>query len=140
MRRRGRECAVQVLFLLDAGGFSTRADDAVDLFRSSVFEPDEPLDDESFAFASQLVSGTVQKLKGIDEAIQRTAQHWRLERMARVDRNILRLATYELLHAKDVPARAVLNEAIEMAKKYGTEESGAFVNGILDRVAQDARR
>ncbi len=140
VRRRGRECAVQVLFQLDAGGFTSSAEDAVALFRASAFEPDEPLDDESFAFASQLVAGTVEKLKLVDAAIQRTAQHWRLERMAQVDRNILRLASYELLFAKDVPARAVLNEAIEMAKKYGTEESGAFVNGILDSVAQESRR
>jgi N utilization substance protein B len=128
------------LFQLDSSGFAPSAADALALFRASAFEPDEALDDEVLTFAGQLVSGTVSNLAGVDAALQRTAQHWRLERMAKVDRNILRLAAYELLFARDVPARAVLNEAIELAKKYGTEESGAFVNGILDRVAQDARR
>ncbi len=82
--------------------------------------------------------GVVARLADVDKAIQRSTQNWRIERMARVDRNILRLAAWELLFGADAPPRVVLNEAIDIAKKFGTEESGAFVNGILDRVAQDA--
>ena len=74
-------------------------------------------------------------LDAIDELIQRSSTHWKLDRMARVDRNILRLAVYEILRRADVPVRVTLNEAIELGKKYGSEESSSFVNGVLDRVA-----
>jgi N utilization substance protein B len=146
-RRRARECAAQVLYQLDSqpgfGGEGT-ADRALELYwaaRLGAEEFEEQLPPaEVVAFAESLVRGVASNLEAIDRTLQKSTQHWRLERMARVDRNILRLAVYELLHDADVPARVVLNEAIDIAKKFGTEESGAFVNGILDRVAQDVKK
>jgi N utilization substance protein B len=138
-RRHGRECAVQILYQLDAAAFAGDVDDAIATYWASGFDADETRPgDETVAFAEKLVRGVVTRLPDVDRAIQRSTQNWRLERMARVDRNILRLATWELLFGADAPPRVVLNEAIDIAKKFGTEESGAFVNGILDRVAQDA--
>lgn len=142
-RRRARECALQVLYQLDGDlvrGVPVTADDAVSLFFAH-FEPAEILEaPEAAEYTGELVRGVLERLAEIDGVLQRSTQHWRLERMARVDRNILRMATWELLFRRDVPGRVVLNEAIEVAKKFGTEESGAFVNGVLDRVAQDLGR
>lgn len=138
-RRRGRECAVQLLYQLDASNFVGNLDDTLMSFWAvGGDEEEEAPGVETRAFTEHLVRGVVQRLTEVDQAIQRSTQHWRLERMARVDRNILRLAAWELIYGGDAPPRVVLNEAIDIAKKFGTEESGAFVNGILDRVAQDA--
>jgi N utilization substance protein B len=87
---------------------------------------------EAFEYARDLVEGTTRHLEKIDELIRKQAEHWRLERMSAVDRNILRLAVYELLYEEDVPKLVVLDEAIELAKRYGSEQSGRFVNGLLD--------
>lgn len=131
---------MQVLYQVDAVLGSVDAGDRtgelLGLFWDH-FAPEEGVTDEVREFAGQLVRGTAERAHSIDETIQRFSQNWRLERMARVDRNILRLAVFELLHARDVPPRVVLNEAIELGKRFGTEESGAFINGILDRVAQE---
>jgi N utilization substance protein B len=88
-------------------------------------------------FAIELVRGCAAALEEIDAKIREVSKHWRLERMARVDRNILRLATYELLKRPEVPRRVTLNEAVELAKRFGDENSPAFVNGVLDRIASD---
>ena len=95
----------------------------------------EPVDEDTKAFAEALVSGAWREQTTIDQLIQRTSTNWKLERMARVDRNILRLAVYEILRRADVPVRVTLNEAIELGKKFGSEESTAFVNGVLDKIA-----
>lgn len=87
---------------------------------------------EAFDHARRLVEGTLAHRDEIDELIRQQAAHWRLERMPPVDRNILRLAVYEMLHEADVPKLVVLDEAIELAKRYGSENSGRFVNGLLD--------
>jgi N utilization substance protein B len=87
---------------------------------------------EAFEHARRLVAGTLAHRAEIDELIRQQAEHWRLERMPPVDRNILRLAVYEMLHETDVPKLVVLDEAIELAKRYGSENSGRFVNGLLD--------
>lgn len=92
---------------------------------------------EGEGFANRLVRGWAERRDAIDERIRDVSQHWRLERMARVDRNILRLATYELLALADVPRRVTLNEAVELAKRFGSEGSAGFVNGVLDRIASD---
>ncbi len=84
--------------------------------------------------------GVRSSLEDLDQRITRASTNWRLERMARVDRNLLRLGAWELLHRVDVPRAVVLDEAVELAKRFGTEESGAFVNGVLDRVADDCGR
>ena len=88
-------------------------------------------------FAESLVRGVDEHQGRIDETIRAVSHHWRLERMMRVDRNILRLATYELLERSDIPRRVTLNEAIELAKRFGAEGSPGFVNGVLDRIATD---
>ena len=96
-----------------------------------------PGGDDATALANELVRGCAKHLEAIDHRIREASKHWRLERMARVDRNILRLAIFELLERADVPRRVALNEAIELAKRYGDENSPAFVNGLLDRIAGD---
>ena len=88
--------------------------------------------DEAFQYAQALVRGTLDSLDKIDELIRGQADNWRLERMPAVDRNILRLAVYEMLHETDTPKLVVVDEAIELAKKFGSEQSGRFVNGLLD--------
>ena len=128
-RTRARECALQALFQLDASGGTAEAA-LVDLFAH--FE--EAAADER-RFADQLVRGVAAEKGTIDEIIQRYSQNWKLDRMARVDRNILRLGVYELLRRGDVPVRVTLNEAIELGKKFGSEESSSFVNGVLDKIA-----
>ncbi len=91
-------------------------------------------------FADALVRGYDERKTEIDDKIRSVSRHWRLERMARVDRNIIRLGAYELLHMKDVPRRVTLNEAVELAKRFGNEESPAFVNGVLDRIGEDSAK
>jgi len=100
----------------------------------------EQLDEETRAFADTLVRGFGERQEEIDATIRAVSHHWRLERMTRVDRNILRLATCELMLMPDVPRRVTLNESIELAKRFGTETSAAFVNGVLDRIASDLQK
>lgn len=91
-------------------------------------------------FCEQLVDGVRAHLGELDTLITRSSRNWRLERMAWVDRNLLRLASYELMHCPDTPARVAINEAIEVAKRYGAGESAAFINGVLDRVLTEIGR
>jgi N utilization substance protein B len=88
-------------------------------------------------FADQLVLGCARARDEIDAKIRSVSRHWRLERMSRVDRNIIRLAAYELMQVPEIPRRVTLNEAVELAKRFGNEESPAFVNGVLDRIADE---
>jgi N utilization substance protein B len=92
---------------------------------------------ERDAFADELVIGCAKAQEQLDAKIRSVSKHWRLERMSRVDRNIIRLATYELMYMADIPRRVTLNEAVELAKRFGNEESPAFVNGVLDRIADE---
>ena len=129
-----------MLYQMDVGG--SGAEDAVRAFWAHLgaSEELEAGSDEPAAvaeFANRLVRGVEQHRERIDETIRRVSHHWRLERMTRVDRNILRLATFELLELPDVPRRVTLNEAIELAKRFGSEGSAGFVNGVLDRIAGD---
>ena len=96
-----------------------------------------PGGDDATELASELVRGCAAHQQAIDDRIREASKHWRLERMARVDRNIIRLAIYELSERPDVPRKVTLNEAVELAKRYGDENSPAFVNGLLDRIASD---
>ena len=109
------------------------AEQAIELY----FQYLGPGGDDATDLASELVRGCARHLQAIDDRIREASKHWRLERMARVDRNILRLAIFELLERPDVPRRVTLNEAVELAKRYGDENSPAFVNGLLDRIAND---
>ena len=128
-RRHARECALQMLFERDLSG-------NLPVEIRATFWQDRHEPDEVRSFADVLVSGTVQELEGIDRMIEEQAEHWRLERMPVVDRNIMRMAVYELLHT-DTPAAVVINEAIEIARKFSTDESTQFVNGILDGIRRE---
>jgi N utilization substance protein B len=128
--------ALQMLYQQDLAGGAEP--DIVGSFDLDSFAAEEHIEaspeelERSFEYAQQLFNGGLAHREEIDERIARQAENWRVERMPAVDRNILRLAVYELLHQPDVPAAAVLNEAIELAKRYGSEQSGAFINGLLD--------
>src|SRR5712691_3183697 len=128
-RTKARECALQALYQLDTSGGDPR-----DALRG-ILAHFEEADADTARFAEQLVGGVQSERSAIDELIQKSSIHWKLDRMARVDRNILRLAVYEILRRADVPLRVTLNEAVELGKKFGSEESSAFVNGVLDRIA-----
>lgn len=99
-----------------------------------------PGDAEGRAFADQLVRGVVSSLGRVDRLIGAASANWRVERMTRVDRNVLRLGAYELSSCPDIPRAVSLDEAVELAKRFGTEESGSFVNGVLDRIAENCGR
>lgn len=129
-RRKAREHALQILFQLD---IKQEKPSAAILKR---FWAEFPVDDEVRAFAEEIVKGTYKHLAEINAIIRQCAKNWSLDRMAVVDRNVLRMAVYEVLHRMDIPTSVTINEAIEIARKYGTDESGAFVNGILDSVAR----
>jgi N utilization substance protein B len=132
-RHSGREAALQMLFQLEAS--AEDADEVVRLFWRN-FEADP----EGRAYADEIVRGVAARVAELDEKIAAASQNWRVERMARVDRNVLRLGTWELAHRSDVPRAVILDEAVELAKAYGTEESSAFVNGVLNRVAESLGR
>lgn len=133
-RTKARECALQALYQLDTSAGDAREAVRGVLAHFEEADPEKP-DPETERFADELVRGVQSERSSIDELIQKSSTHWKLDRMARVDRNILRLAVYEILRRADVPVRVTLNEAIELGKKYGSEESSSFVNGVLDRVA-----
>jgi transcription antitermination protein NusB len=132
-RSTGRESALQMLFALEAGGNSAPRVVAT-------YWRESPGDPEGRLYADEVVLGVAGDLAAVDEAIRKASTNWRLERMARVDRNVLRLGAWELLHHPEVPRAVILDEAVELAKRYGSEESGAFVNGVLDRVAENLGR
>lgn len=131
-RRKAREMALQILYQLDVQERLTD-DQALALFWQHFAHEDEELDEGTREFADALVRSVRTHLEEIDALITRASRNWRIERMARVDRNLLRLALGELKYSRDVPGKVAINEAIEIAKRYGTAESPAFVNGILDR-------
>ncbi|MCL4490621.1 MAG: transcription antitermination factor NusB [Nitrospirae bacterium] len=105
---------------------------ALDNFWSEAGESDPKIR----AFTEEIVKGTILNSKKIDSIIQKVAEKWTLSRMAAIDRNILRAATYELLFRRDIPSAVTINEALEIAKKYSTADSASFINGILDKVAK----
>jgi len=159
-RRTAREMAVQMLYQSDLGGsalphiFNTfdlteyvNSEMAAEGKRRSepdpVSENGEAVEraarararkraEDAFVYAQGLVRGVMENVERVDEMIRGQADHWRLERMPAVDRNVLRLAVYEMLYEKETPKLVVLDEAIELAKKFGSEQSGRFVNGLLD--------
>jgi N utilization substance protein B len=130
-RRKAREAALQMLYQLDLSGEA--AERAIELYAQYLGDADDEADD----FALALVRGCAADGEQIDAKIREASRHWRLERMARVDRNILRLAVFELVSMPEVPRKVTLNEAVELAKRFGDENSPAFVNGVLDRIASD---
>jgi N utilization substance protein B len=137
-RRKAREVALQILYQLDVQD-QLSSEQASQLFWRyfAAGPPEEAVHEANRAFADQLVRGVHEHLAEIDALLGRASRNWRLERMARVDRNLLRLAIYEMKYCADVPAKVAINEAIEIAKRFGTAESPAFVNGVLDRCLEE---
>jgi len=129
-RSRAREIVLQALYQRDQNK-SMSQEDALAFLVRRLTEP------ELVELGKALYLGTVQHLKEIDERLARVADNWSVDRMAIVDRNVLRLGIYELYHGPEVPFKVVLDEAIELAKRYGSEESPGFVNGILDKIANE---
>ena len=129
-RRKAREHALQILYQLDIK--KERPSSSVLKNFWIEYNPDE----EVKLFAEEIVKGTFKHLAKINQLIHKCAKNWSLDRMAVVDRNVLRMAVYEILYRLDIPTSVTINEAIEIAKKYGTDESGSFVNGILDSIAR----
>jgi N utilization substance protein B len=130
-RRKARQRALQILFSWDAR--RRPVDEAINEYYDALYAEERP---ERDPFVIDLVRGTVQQVDQIDERITRHAEHWRIERMPGVDRNILRLAVYEMVHA-GTPAPVTIDEALELARKYSGEESVQFVNGVLDAVRRE---
>ena len=127
-RRKAREYALQMLFQWDINRESV---DSTSFWENT----DEP--PEVVSFARRLVTQTIEHVEKIDELIRRHAEHWRLDRMTVVDRNILRLATQEFLYDSETPKSVVINEAIEIARRFGAEESPQFINGVLDSIKKE---
>lgn len=132
-RRRGREFALQLLFQIDLAGGEP---DGV----FGEFWKSQEADDDSRAFAERLVRGVHAACADLDRVISEAAENWRVERMAVVDRNVLRVAVYEMLHHPETPPLVVIDEAIEVGKRYGSERSGGFINGILDGIRRRIER
>ncbi|MBL8733643.1 MAG: transcription antitermination factor NusB [Planctomycetes bacterium] len=134
-RTRAREIAMQVLFQFDVRG-EAYAGELGKTVAAMCAEECEA-DNDVVTFAVRLVEGTLQQRAAIDQRLQSVTRNWDLRRMANVDRNVLRMAIYELMCCADVPPKVAINEAIELGKKFSTANSGGFVNGILDRVRID---
>jgi transcription antitermination factor NusB len=130
-RSRARELALQMLYQLDA-----RGEDAWDLV-DPMLQREEPGVEDVHEFARELIRGTMDKRDGIDVLLKDAAQNWKLHRMAVIDRNILRMAVFEMMNLDAVPAKVTINEAIELGKRFSTKQSGAFINGILDRIRRE---
>ena len=133
-RTKARELALQLLYELDI------RKESLDSLLSDFWERafgNKSAEEEVRAFATQLAEGAAEHLEEIDKIISSYAQNWQLKRMAVIDRNIIRMGCFELLFLKDIPPKVSINEAVELAKKYGDIESSKFVNGILDRVNKE---
>ena len=130
-RRQSREIALQALYIIDTSG--TEVGEAF----KSVNRRESADDPKTIEFARELVTGTTNHRGQLDKLIEGAAQNWALSRMAAVDRNVLRLAAFELLHRHDIPVKVVIDEAIEIARKFSTEDSTRFINGILDKLKEN---
>jgi transcription antitermination protein NusB len=131
-RRKARECALQMLFAADVAEMPP--DDVVRSYWAELGEAD--LDETARVFATRLATGTLSNLELLDDRIRSRAEHWRISRMAVVDRNILRLAVYEFLY-EPTPRTVAINEALEIARRFSTYEATQFINGILDAIKRD---
>lgn len=143
LRRKARESALQLLYEIDLC-----QKDPVEVLKLSEFLKvlpkeaghDEETSAEQQKFCHDLVEGVSRNVREIDQLIESHSTHWKISRMALVDRNILRLAVFELLYCQDIPTSVSINEAIEIGKRFGTEESGSFINGVLDHIAKDLQK
>ncbi|MEZ4321386.1 MAG: transcription antitermination factor NusB [Myxococcota bacterium] len=142
-RRRARQFALQAMYQADLMDMSAMAS-LNHLWSGHLdgegLDDDSTPDSEEVEFAQRLVQGAIDDMPALDTLIEECSTNWRLPRMPLVDRNILRLAAFELKHCKDIPANVSVNEAVELAKQYGTADSRAFVNGIVDRMGRQLGR
>lgn len=129
-RRKAREFALKILFQADVGNLPI--DEAAEMTFADV----ENLDEEVRNYALQLIQGVWDRKSELDAQIQSVTPHWTVNRMSAVDRNLIRIALYEILHVPDVPYRVAINEAVELAKEYGSFESHRFVNGVLGAIVR----
>jgi N utilization substance protein B len=127
IRRRARELAMQALFYMDVN--RNASPQMLQRFCENFIPPQK-----TRPFFMKLVNGVLESQPQIDELIERFSKNWRVKRMAGVDRNVMRIAVFEMLFCHDIPPKVSINEAIDVGKKFGTEESGAFINGIVDRI------
>lgn len=132
-RRKGREFALQMLFQIDMTGQDPQE-------VTALFWQGRQVLDEARRFAEQLFLGCLEIRTRLDAALARVSEHWKLSRMPVVDRNLLRLGLYEMLFMRDTPRVVVIDEAIEIAKRFGSEDSGQFINGVLDRLRKEIER
>ena len=132
-RRRSRQFALQALYQLDV-----TKQDAIKAIAEGKehFLPNEEKD----GFVERIILGVLGHCQEIDRLIEQYSENWRLERMSIVDRNILRMAIFELLYCDEIPPKVTMNEAVDLGKKYGSEDSGSFINGILDRIQNEVIR
>lgn len=132
-RRKGREAALRILYFMDVSGVS--GTQAIKSYWGHLATDEERTEDVDFA--NRLVRAYADRQDEVNDLIRSSSHHWRLERMPIVDRNVLRVAIVELRELNDIPKRVTLNEAVELAKRFGSEGSGSFVNGVLDRIATE---
>jgi len=130
-RRKSRESALQVLYQLNI----TRQDATTALTR---FQEHFLSHGEADDFMKRLVLGVLEHFPQLDRLIEQYSENWRLDRINMIDRNILRIALYELLYCEEIPPKVTINEAIDLGKRFGSEDSGSFINGILDRIQNEA--
>ena len=135
-RRKAREVALQILYGLDTQ--DGKLAETIALFWNNFDNTSDEMSEEVRKFADELVEGTWKNLEKIDDLISSNSENWTIGRMSRVDKSILRMAVYELLFCPDIPPKVTLNEAIDLGKIYGSENSGAFINGILDALFEKA--
>ncbi len=137
-RRRARELALQFLYQYDSLNESSSEPPSLEESLSLFWERGGlSTDPEVKDFSSVLSMGCCTNLQHLDDIIVRYSEHWRLSRISKIDKNILRIAIYEMLYLSDIPPAVTINEAVELGKTFGTEESGAFINGILDKINKD---
>ncbi len=132
-RRKSREFALQVLYQIEITQQNPLQ--AIHQVRENFWPPGDQ--DE---FAQQIILGVMDHRQEIDRLIESHSEHWRLDRISVIDRNILRIAIFELLYCDEIPPKVTLNEAIDLGKRFGSEESGSFINGILDRIQKEVIR
>jgi transcription antitermination protein NusB len=137
-RHQAREAAVQMLYQWEVGKLSMV--EVMQTYWMPGLSADEPLTDDLRQFATQLTNGVAATVEQIDPMIAEAAQNWRLERMAVMDRIIMRLAVYEFLHQPETPGRVIINEALELARTFSTEDAVRFINGILDGIRRTLAR
>ncbi len=129
-RRRSRESALQVLYQWDVDRQDGKS-------KAHPFRQIGGLPRDDDAFSDRIVEGVIEHHEEIDRLIERYSENWRLDRIAPIDRTLLRIAIYELLYCEEIPPKVALNEAVDLGKEYGSEDSGSFINGILDRILNE---